>query len=204
VGRSRLEVRAETGQRPDAISDVLLLAAIDRAERHEQSEGAPRWVILEHLGLQVGSAANTGLLREPMKRLLDAGKITKANRHGHHVWGLTPAGRRSLSRLRTSGTSPVLPEAPQRRIWREARAKAAHEIRPARQQLRGMLKLAGALLRDDEANVEQWQQMGRDLAKQCSVIATATFSLREWEEPHDTRSDREVRRKHDLLRRSAR
>lgn len=51
---------------PDAIPDDLLLAALERAERHDQRRGRPDWAILEQLDIP----RRSGKAREVKRRLV--------------------------------------------------------------------------------------------------------------------------------------
>jgi hypothetical protein len=57
-----------------------------------------------------------------------------SRRHGNGVVGLTSTGRTRLARARRSGEALQLPEAPQHRRSREARAEAARQIDAVRAQ----------------------------------------------------------------------
>ena len=111
------------------ITDVLTLAAVDRAVRHERTgtpRAAPAWAIYEHLG--VSSRSRAGRCVRAQLAALNGSGLSRGKRHGVETWELTRAGKRRLSRLRAKGRLPELPESPQHRAWREARALAEQRI----------------------------------------------------------------------------
>lgn len=122
--------------RPTAVSDGLVLAAVDRAYRHgsEEGRGAPIWSIIDHLAI----AKRTNAAREVRARLsaLEGNGLMRASRrHGVAVWALTWAGKRRLEGELRSSCSPRLPESPQHRAWRNARELAAQESKRFREIL---------------------------------------------------------------------
>jgi len=118
------------------ITDVLTLAVVDRAVHHQPTgtqRGAPVWAVYEHLGVSSRSRAG----RDLRARLaaLDGSALRRGKRHSVEMWELTPAGKRRPSRLRGKGGLPELPESPQHRAWREARALAEQRIEGFRMAL---------------------------------------------------------------------
>jgi hypothetical protein len=102
------------------IPDAMILAAIERAALHRGRPGIPIWMILEHLGLP----RRARRVRPQIRTLTDAGALATSRTHGVQLWSLTAAGRRQLRRA----GDVVLPESPQHRAWRAARALAEQEI----------------------------------------------------------------------------
>jgi hypothetical protein len=95
------------------IPDELVLAAIERAERHRTNDvpGVPIWAITEHLGI----ARRSGSARHVRSRLraLEASWSLECLRvRSVQVWALTAAGRRRLQRAVRAGDVPPLPESP--------------------------------------------------------------------------------------------
>jgi hypothetical protein len=86
-------------QRFKPVSDILLLAAIDRAERHRgrRSESVMVSHIAEHLGF-VPSAWTTRNLNPQLKALIGAGLLERSRRHGLPMIGLTNSGRKRMTR----------------------------------------------------------------------------------------------------------
>lgn len=182
----------------EPVSDLVILAAIDRAERHNRSEGAPWSVIVEHLGF-VRGPATTRALRPLVNRLIEAGAVSEGRRHGAKKWGLTSAGRRRLTRARRAGKVPRLPESPQHRRWREKHGKAAGEIDSLRRELRDALREANSLLGSTPESADVWAGAGHRLADLCAKLAAAVFCLCEWAEPDDAQPDTAALRRHERL-----
>jgi ribosome-binding protein aMBF1 (putative translation factor) len=176
----------------DAVSDVLVLAAIDRAERHRGRDvpGVPIWTVLGHVDV----AARSKRAREVRLRLdalVAAGSLERALRHGVPVWVLTTRGRRRLSRARRAGRVPILPESPQHRAWREAQGLAERRVEGFRLDLRELVEHACELL---DAPVpgppsDAWFEAGERLRRACRRLGSASYCLWEWREPEDARAD---------------
>src|SRR5271165_6012737 len=110
----RLEEPMMSSVAVDVVSDVLVLAAIDRAERHsgKDARGVPVWAVLKHLDV-ASRSKRAREVRVRLEALETRGSLERARRHGVPVWVLTSGGRRRLSRARRAGRVPVLPESPQ-------------------------------------------------------------------------------------------
>jgi hypothetical protein len=176
-------------RRFEPVSDSLVLAAVDRAERHRQREreGVMMSDIAEHLGFVHGSWTSRRL-RPQLEALIEAGLLRRSRRHGVVVWELTSGGRRRLTRSYGAGEVGVLSEAPQHRTWRHARAKASEHIDRFRDEVRRTLGEAGRLL-DTEARSDAWFDIDERLQTACQQLGSATYCLREWREPDDARPD---------------
>jgi hypothetical protein len=113
----------------ELVSDGLVLAAVERAERHRERErkGVMMSDIAEHLGFVHGSWT-TRRLRPQLDALIADGSLARSRRHGVVVWELTAVGRGGLERTRRADEVEELPEAPQHRAWRHARATAGERI----------------------------------------------------------------------------
>ena len=175
----------------EAVTEVLVLAAIDRAQRHSGRDepGIPLWGVLRHLEI----ASRTGRARQVRGRLaaLEAtGRLERSRRHGVTVWALTSTGRRRLARARRASEVPVLPESPQHRKWREAQAAAALEIEPSRENLRSDLTRARSLLdADPPPHSDTWFELGVRLRLGFGRLGAASYCLYEWREPDDEVAD---------------
>lgn len=170
----------------DALSDALILAAIERAERHmpRKERGTLYGTVVDHLGLPRHSGTGRRL-RPRFKELEAEGLVESFRRNSCVVWTLTPKGQ---ERLKDAG--PVtLPESPQHRRWRESRLKAVERMAAFRKELRDALREAGALLGDREAPSDAWFELGERLQRACSLIGSATHCSREWTEPSDEEPD---------------
>ena len=94
--------------RLEPVSDGLVLAAVERAERHREREreGVMLSDIAEHLGFVHGSWT-TRRLRPQLDALIAEGSLARSRRHGVVVWALTEAGRGQLERMRRAGRRGV-------------------------------------------------------------------------------------------------
>jgi hypothetical protein len=140
------------------VSDALVLAATERAERHRLRDepGVMLGDVFEHMGFVYNGAA-TRQLRPRLDALVSAGALEQTRRRGVSLLVLTNAGRRRLARAGRQGETTELPESPQHRRWRHARSIAAERIDSYRQQLRALLVEAGALLDSGtQARSDSW------------------------------------------------
>jgi hypothetical protein len=178
----------------EGVPDPLVLAAIDRAERHNpaQPPGVPIWSVCDHLSIprRSGSAQR---VRAQLDALEGAGSVERSRRHGAVTWALTSTGRRRLTRARSSGSLPELPESPQHRKWREARAGAEQEIERLRLALLDDVELASGLLDPphlpDRPDSDVLLELGERLQRACRRLASSTHCLYEWPEPDDATAD---------------
>jgi hypothetical protein len=173
-----------------AISESLVLAAVDRAERHRTGErtGVPIWLVLEHLEIPKRSS-RARVVRGRLETLGDVNALARSRRHGVPVWSLTSTGRRRLGRARRAGKLGELPESPQHRAWREARVAATQRIPGFRGQLRAALDEAGLLLAAPGVPSDAWFEFGERLARCARRLGSATHCLYEWPEPDDVHAD---------------
>ena len=170
----------------DALSNALILAAIERTERHmpRNERGALYGMVVDHLGLPRHSGTGRRF-RPRLKELEAAGVVESFRRNSCVVWTLTPKGQEQLK-----NAGPVsLPESPQHRRWRESRSKAIERIAGFRKELRDALRDARALLGNRETPSEAWFELGERLQRACSLIGSATHCSREWPEPSDDEPD---------------
>lgn len=174
----------------EPVSDGLVLAAVERAERHSrrEREGVPLSMIAMHLGFVHGSWT-TRRLRPQLDALRAGGLLVQSRRHGIVVLGLTGTGRRCLARDRRAGRVGALPESPQHRAWRYARSAATERIEGFRQQVRLALEDAAGLLDAERAGSDAWFGVAERLRSACRHLGSATYCLREWSEPDDARTD---------------
>jgi hypothetical protein len=172
-------------------STELVLAAVERAENHRAGEPAavPVWTILEHLDVARRSAA-ARRVRSQLEALCVTGRLACSRRHGVLTWQVTDSGRRQLRRARRSDRAPVLPESPQHRAWRNARAAAGQEIERFRADLHDRLRAAMLLLdADPQPRSDAWLGMAEELSRSCRLVASASHCLYEWAEPDDAHAD---------------
>lgn len=175
-----------------AMPDLLVVAAIERAERHSTTGrvGIPVWAILEHLDLPRRSALARHV-RTRLTELESTGVLTQTRRHSVPVWTLTPTGRGRLKRARRAGTLLELPESPQHRAWRAARTLAEHEIERFHAAVETDAEALGEFLdlKDTTTLSDVWLAMGERLYKSLRRLGSATYCLKEWAEPDDAHAD---------------
>jgi DNA-binding PadR family transcriptional regulator len=172
------------------VRDALVLAAMDRAQRHNPHgyEVGVGWATLvEHLGF-VHNPATTRKLRPQVTQLAAAGLVETSKRRGYHVWRLTSDGRKQLAKARRKREDLELPEAPQHRVWRDARATAARRLDGLREQLRRSVNEATTLL-DGEGDSDAYYRLRFRIGPQLERLGAAVYCLREWPEPDDARAD---------------
>lgn len=175
----------------DTVTEVLVLAAIDRAERHSGRDepGVPLWGVLRHLEI-ASRTRRARQVRGRLEALEAAGLLERSRRHGVTVWALTSMGRRRLARAHRAGKVPALPESPQHRLWREAQAAAAQEIEPFRENVRSDLAHARGLLdADPPPHSNTWFELGVRLRLGFGRLGAASYCLYEWREPDDAVAD---------------
>jgi hypothetical protein len=178
-------------RRFEPVSDALLLAAIDRAQRHSShgSDAGVHWgAVLNHLGF-AHTGATTRKLRPQADALIARGLIETLKRHSRPVIKLTSSGRRRLAKARRAERESLeLPEAPQHRLWRERRATSAAQIDSAREQLGKTLDEARRLFEEGGAS-DSWFALSAQLSAHAVRFASATYQVSEWPEPDDARAD---------------
>lgn len=176
------------------VSDTLVLAAIDRAQRHNPhgyDHGVLWGSLVEHLGF-AHSSATTVKLRPQVSRLKAAGLVERGKARGYTLWRLTSNGRQHLAQARRKREDLTLPEAPQHRQWRAARSAATERIDQIRERLRDTLSDANRLLDSAEGgDSDSWFALSGRLSTRSGRLASATYCLREWPEPDDARADRD-------------
>jgi len=177
-------------RRFEPVFNTVVLAAIDRAERHRErlSEGVMMSHIAEHLGF-VPSAWTTRNLNPQLKALIDAGLLERSRRHGLPMIGLTDGGRKRLARARRAGEPLSLPEAPQHREWRNTRSAAAERIGALSGQVRRTLNDASILLDAETGRSDEWFEVADRLHRECGQLGSVTYCLYEWAEPNDANAD---------------
>jgi hypothetical protein len=174
-------------RRFEPVSDDVVLAAVERAERHREREGDGVMMsdIVEHLGFVHGSWT-TRRLRPQIEVFIAAGLLVRSREHGVTVWGLTSSGRKRVARV---GESVVLPESPQHRVWRHARTLAAERINGFRGQVRSVLEETTGALDADGVCSDAWFALAERLESACCQLGSATYCVSEWAEPDDASPD---------------
>ncbi len=168
------------------VPEPLMLAAVDRAVRHRDTDVTPSWVVYAHLGF----ARRSGPARAA-HRMLDAltavGALERSRRNGIDVWRLTPAG---LRRLRAAGTVE-LPESPQHAAWRCARQLAEQEIERFTLAARTALTESLALIESSPpaSSSDELFEAAEHLLFVVRRLGSVSYCLHEWAEPSDERAD---------------
>jgi hypothetical protein len=173
------------------VSDALVLAATERAERHRPRDepGVMLGDVFAHMGFVYNGAA-TRQLRPRLDALLSADALEQTRRHGVNLLVLTSAGRRRLAQARRQDETTGLPESPQHRKWRHSRSIAAERIDSYHEQLRALFVEADALLDSGtQARSDAWFCLAKRLSAPATGIGAAIYCLMEWPEPADARPD---------------
>ena len=181
------ELYAADLRRVEPVSDTQILAAIHRAEVHDEQDDASRADIAAHLGF-VHNSSTTKRLRPQIDALKAAGRIRDVRRNGLDLLALTAAGRRALEQAQSTG-AVALPESPQHRKWRHSRAMAGDRIAGFREALRASMAEVGVLLDSPQAPSDAWFEFGQRLSAECKRLGSAAYCLFEWAEPDDARPD---------------
>lgn len=182
--------------RVEEVSDVLVLAAVERAERHQKPRGRGMpgvavWEVLEHLGIATRSR-RARRVRARLDALVGSGSLSCGRRHGVMVWALTSDGRWMLSEARRRREVPVLPEAPQHVVWREAYAMADSHLQQFKMETGEALIRAISMLDvvgEGSVSSDDWFEMAERLHRLCRRLGSASYCLLEWDEPEDSLPD---------------
>jgi hypothetical protein len=192
---SSLSVVPHEPRRFEPVSDQLILAAVERAERHSRARrpGVTHADVADHLGFD-RTGATTRKLRPQLASLLDDGSLTRRSRGSglKDLWALTDPGRRRLAAACRHGRLEPLPESPQHREWR-ARKEACGRL-PAIYE--GAMNIAEEALDYLASSAERRPPgsahasgIGRRFAAEFRRFAKATYCLQEWPEPDDAHLD---------------
>lgn len=164
------------------VADVFVLAAAERAVRHEQEEEVLTSVLTEHLGFEGGPSTNKHLWPR-LEELRQAGLLTSIERRGEPLWSLTSVGRERLDKERKASD---LPESPQHRAWRHAREQAAVRIEGFKAELTEAVEEADDLINQYRpVMAQEWFALHERLRWASWRFASATYCLTEWPEPDD-------------------
>lgn len=172
------------------VDDAVLLAALERAERHNAPSrpGALLRDVFAHMGFLYNGAA-TRQLRPQLEALIAAGAIDRAGRPSKALV-LTRLGRRRLEQIADRDRRVALPESPQHRRWRHSRSAASERIDGYGQELHALLAEATALLdAGTRAQSDAWFCVARRLSAAAVGMGAAVYCLMEWPEPDDARAD---------------
>ncbi len=169
------------------VTDGFVLAAVERAELHEQEGEILTSVLMEHLGFEWAPPTNR-LFFPRLDELRQAGLLTSTERRGEPFWSLTSVGREQLAGEREAGAVGDLPESPQHRAWRHARVEAALRIEEFKDRVNQLWEETDNLLnRYHPANSAEWFELSERLHHATWRLGSATYCLNEWIEPADER-----------------
>jgi DNA-binding PadR family transcriptional regulator len=173
----------------EEITDGLILAALERAERQTGSSEVWLRVFVEHLGFEP-RAPTSRRLRPDLGYLCHAGLLRRGEAKGREYWSLTAEGREELARSRAADVIGELPESPQHRAWREARMRARAELPGFRRLVHAVLGEARELSAGYEhgASLECFE-LAELLSSALWLLGSATHCLAEWQEPEDHIAD---------------
>jgi hypothetical protein len=170
---------------PVSPPNLVILAAVERAARHEHSDEVSTATVIEHLGF-VPEQETIGPLRHRLDNLRNDGNLTRAARDGGESWILTSEGRELLDKCYEAGDVGELPESPQHRAWREARVRAAVRIEEFEGELGTTLEEALELLNKyGRPHSSDWFALCDRLSPAAWRLGSATHCLLEWVEPND-------------------
>lgn len=166
--------------------DLLILAAIERAVRQGTE---PVWIVTvgEHLGFH-RAPHGTRRLRGDLERLAAPQNrcVDQIEQHGREYWRLTATGKTWLKDSRERGEVGELPESPQHRTWRKARAEAAARI----EDFKALLWRATQEATEHEGVAEPppsswWFELSERLGAAFWLVGSALYCRDEWPEPSD-------------------
>jgi hypothetical protein len=94
-------------------------------------------------------------------------------------------------RVRGERARVQLPESPQHRAWRHARAAATQEIERFQGALHASLTDALAQVQDADTprSSLEWFALAERLRRDAWLVGSASHCLHEWQEPDDARAD---------------
>lgn len=174
------------------VNDALVLAAVERAERHHPNRtgaGVLLGEVFAHMGFIYNGAA-TRQLRPRLDALLADGALEHVRRHSIKLWVLTSTGRRRLAQMRRRDGPVLLPESPQHRLWRHTRERAGERIGEYRSELQALVEEASVLLASGtRARSDRWLCLAGRLQHAATRLGAAVYCLSEWAEPDDARAD---------------
>ncbi|HMJ74027.1 MAG TPA: hypothetical protein VK471_11775 [Solirubrobacterales bacterium] len=171
------------------VTDGFILAAVERAELHEQEGEVLTSELTAHLGFE-GKPATNRLLFPRLEELRRAGLLTSTERRGEPFWSLTSVGRERLAKEREAGEIGELPESPQHRAWRHARIQAAVRIEQLRGEQTAAVEAAYDLMYQPQpSGSAEWFEVAERLRWTTWRVASAIHCLSEWMEPDDETPD---------------
>lgn len=184
---------------PDPIApELTLLAAIERAELHSPRSGGRRAACRRDVVTHLGLDWHPGTARR-LKAQLEGLEVDRRVRLGkkapeRSLVSLTRRGRDRLRRARRErvpeALASALPESPQHRVWREARAAAVCQVDEFRSAATAAVQDAETVLVSPTgASAEELMRIGDRLRRELWRFASATYCREEWAEPDERERD---------------
>jgi hypothetical protein len=171
------------------VTDGFVLAAVERAELHEQEGEVLTSVLMGHTGFEWAPPTNR-LFFPRLDELRQAGLLTNTERRGEPFWSLTSVGREQLANEREAGEVGDLPESPQHRAWRHAREQAAVRIEEFKVELIEALEEGDRLINQYRpVMAKEFVALTERLRFASWRVASATYCSTEWPEPDDAFPD---------------
>jgi DNA-binding PadR family transcriptional regulator len=185
---------------PVLAHELMLLAAIERAERQVvlpgERKGARRNEVVAHLGLDWHSG-NARRLKGQLEALEAEGCVEIQRKIPHRsIVALTRRGHDRLQLARRQkapeAMAEALPESPQHRRWREARAVAEESEDEIRSLATDAVHDAQtALLKPEADGAEELMAIGDRLHRVFWRFASVVYVRQEWAEPDERSRDKD-------------
>jgi len=186
---------------PDPLApELTLLAAIERAELHSPRSGGQRAAYRRDVVVHLGLDWHPGTARR-LKAQLEGLETDRCVRLGskapdRSLVALTRRGCNRLQRARREqmpeALASALPESPQHRAWREARAAAVSRVDEFRSAATDAVQDAEtALVSPAGASAEELMRIGDRLRREFWRLASATYCREEWAEPDERKRDKD-------------
>lgn len=185
---------------PAIAHELTLLAAIERAEWQVvlpgERKGTRRNEVVAHLGLDWHSG-NARRLKVQLEALEAEGCVEIERKIPHRsIVALTPGGHDRLQLARRQKVAEAmpesLPESPQHRNWREARAVAEEKEDEIRSRATDVVQYAlTALLKPEADGAEELMAIGDRLHRVFWRFASVVYVRQEWVEPDERSRDKD-------------
>lgn len=186
------------------ISDLQLLAAVARAQRHQGAKarkpGATVATAARHLGWRY-SGATTRRLRPQLAALVASGLLATKELPKYEArvqrWTVSEAGRRLLE----EEPQVELPESPQHRFWGHWRDVARWALNGVRADaVKAHQEVATVLADRANPTPAEIRRASSRLARALETFAIASHAANEWPEPSDSAPDSVARSVGDVWR----
>ncbi|MBS1885624.1 MAG: hypothetical protein JSU06_00375 [Actinobacteria bacterium] len=176
-----------------SVSDLTLLAAVERAGRHTRHPD--KGAIARLLGFDFSGPVSRSLEKQ-LRGLRERGALRSETvyRHRREDWFLTEEGGRRLEQGR--GEAEALPESPEHRQWRAARDLAAGQLDEVVGSVLAALGGAESAIRTratGDLGATDLALLQRLLRWRLDRLGVVLYCLRDWPEPDDDVNDRWAR-----------